>query len=140
MRLNSGQQLIYNTAQKKYLKKMYNCILKSEPFDPNVATSPLVSYWVPSNTTNSYKCIAEYAVDPKTIDADPVMAKMLTEPLFYSDILINIYNTMKKDGTLGQLDGTALGTYFSRAPMMAIQGGLQQGLQSNKQSDLKKTN
>jgi len=120
----SGQQLIYNTAKKKYLKKMYNCQLKSEPFDPTVATSPLISYWVPTNNNNVYKCIPEYAVDPKTIDNDPVMSKIINDPLPYSDILINIYNTMKKDGTLSQLEGTYIGNYFSNAPYMANQGGL----------------
>jgi hypothetical protein len=125
--LTQGQVLIHNTARRKYLKTMGNCKLKFEPFDPNVANSPLISYWAkgsgPCGGTScaggcgiSGSCCPTYAVDPKTIDCDPVMNKILDNPKIALDILLNIFNTMKRDGTLMQLQGTRLWNFYMSLP------------------------
>jgi|UniRef100_A0A6C0CZS9 hypothetical protein len=111
--LNAGEILIYNTASKKYLKKMLNCKKKYESFDPNVPNSPMISYWVSNNCNYTSSCIPVYAVDPKTIDNDIVMDKILEKPAIAMDILINIYNTMKREGTFSQLKGTKIGNFYN---------------------------
>lgn len=111
--LNAGEVLIRNTASKKYLAEMGgDCIQKFEPFDPTVANSPMISYWMPG--CNSYSsCVPVYRVDPKTIDSDIVMDKILHKPIIALDILINIFNTMTREGTIVQLKGTKLGKFYA---------------------------
>jgi hypothetical protein len=113
--LNSGEILIRNTASKKYLIAMGNCVQKFEPFDPTVASSPMISYWIPgycgNNSTSG--CQPVYAVNPKNIDNDVVMNKLLSKPVIALDILINIFHTMTKDGSIKQLKGTKLGQFFN---------------------------
>jgi len=116
--LNVGEILIHNTAAKKYLKSMNNCERKREPFDPNVPTSPMISYWVGNN------CVPVYAVDPSQIDNDPVMNKILAKPIIAIEILINIFNTMKREKTLEQLRGTKLGYFYSNNPYFKSLGSL----------------
>lgn len=119
----SGEILLYNTAKRKYLKQLINGHIEYMPFDPNVANSPLISYWKSDNFQTS-KVIPIYSVDPKTIDDDIVMNKILDNPVIAADILINIYNTMKKDNTLSQLKGTKLGNLFSNAKIFKDMGGI----------------
>jgi hypothetical protein len=118
--LNSGETLIHNTAKRKYLVKIHGCVKKYEPFDPTVASSPLISYWV-SETGN---CIPVYGVDPTKIDDDPVMNKILAKPTIAFDVLINIYNTMKRKNTLSSLKGTKLGMFYSVYPYFKNKGGM----------------
>ena len=107
-----GENLIRNTAAKKYLSKMSsNCGLKYEPFDPQVPTSPMISYWEANNDLRS-GCVPMYEVDPKTIDNDPVMNKILSKPIIGMDIILNIYNTAKRLGKLDLLKGTKLYEFF----------------------------
>jgi hypothetical protein len=113
--LTAGDALVYNTAKIKYLKSMGNCKQKFEQFDPNVANSPLISYWVSED--QSRNCIPVFAVDPNTIDSDIVMDEILAKPIIAIDILINIFNTMKKDGSLDKLNGTKLGNFFASSPI-----------------------
>jgi len=110
--LTAGEILIKNTAVKKYLVNMDYCVLKSEAFDPLVASSPMVSYWVGDNTTYTNKCQPSYAVDPKVIDKDIVMDKILSKPSIALDLLANIYLTMTNQGTIKNLKGTKIGKYF----------------------------
>lgn len=106
-----GDILIRNTAAKKYLSGMSsNCFLKHEPFDPMVPTSPMISYWSSNNDAN--QCVPVYEVDPLTIDNDPVMNKLLSKPVLGMDILLNIYNTAKRMGTLDSLRHTKLYRFF----------------------------
>ena len=121
--LTAGEVLIYNTASKKYLVNMIGCKKKYEPFDPNVATSPMISFWV-SDSSSQNKCIPVYSVDPNTIDNDAVMDKILYKPQIAMDILINIYNTMKRNGTLSQLNGTKLGNFYNNVPYFKSKGGI----------------
>ena len=110
--MKAGDILVRNTAAKKYLVAMEgNCVQKFQPFDPTVADSPMISYWE-SEFGADYACVPYYAVDPATIDSDPVMDKILEKPSIAFDILINIYKTMKNKGTLSALKNTKLGKYF----------------------------
>ena len=113
--LTAGDILIQNTASKKYLVENYNCYWEYEPFDPTVANSPLVRKsmsGVCSGQGNG-QCVPVYEVDPQTIDSDPVMDKILMKPQIAIFILVNIYNTMKRKGTLGNLAKTKLGRFYS---------------------------
>jgi hypothetical protein len=99
--LNAGEVLIKNTAARKYLVKMIGSKKTYEPFDPNVASSPLISYWIPENgCPTGSGGVPIYIVNPKTIDSDIVMNKILSKPKIAFDILINIYNSMKRMKTL----------------------------------------
>lgn len=114
-----GEILIRNTAAKKYLSKMSsNCCLKYEPFDPMVPTSPMISYWDASCDLRT-ACTPMYEVDPRTIDDDPVMNKLLSKPILGMDILLNIYNTAKRLGKLNGLQGTRLYRFFQTKPFQA---------------------
>jgi hypothetical protein len=119
--LSMGEILVRNTAKEKYLQKMSgNCKRVYQPFDPTVGNSVLISSWEPTgngcnNTGNcsaSNVCIPIYGVNPEKIDSDPVMNKILNKPWIAMDILINIYNTAKNEGTLRSLVGTKLYNYF----------------------------
>lgn len=115
MNLTAGDILIQNTASKKYLVENYNCYWEYEPFDPTVANSPLVrkSFSDSCNLQGNVNCVPMYEVDPNTIDQDPVMDKILMKPSIAIFILVNIYNTMKRKGTLASLQGTKLGRFYT---------------------------
>jgi hypothetical protein len=98
---------------------MHNATKVYEPFDPTIASSPLISYWKPNECTNS-SGRPEYSVDPKEIDNDPVMNKILQKPQIALDILKNIYYTMKRNGTLKQLNETKLGNFYKQNPKYFI--------------------
>lgn len=108
--LTAGESLILNTASRKYLVKMLNCDKVYKPFDPTVATSPMISYWVPNCYAST--CIPVYEVDPKNIDDDIVMNKILENPKIATNLLTNIFNTMKRKGNLKDLKGTKLGFLY----------------------------
>ena len=122
--ITAGDTLIYNTASRKYLVKMLNAYKKYEPFDPTVPTSPMISYWVSNNCSNAISGVSEYAVDPDKIDDDIVMDKILMNPIIAMNILINIYNTMKRYGTLSKLKTTKLGRFYNTHPYFKAKGGL----------------
>lgn len=113
--LTAGDILVQNTAAKKYLVENYNCHWNYEPFDPTVANSPLVRNIManPCNSQGNRQCVPVYEVNPETIDIDPVMDKILMKPQIAALILVNIYNTMKRKGTLGDLTKTKLGRFYS---------------------------
>lgn len=124
--LTQGEVLIHNTARRKYLQSMGSCVRKFEPFDPNVANSPLISYWTKGGACGGMSCaggcavgtscVPSYAVNPETIDNDRVMDLLLQKPYIAIDILINIFNTMKRQGTLDLLRNTKLGRYYAMNP------------------------
>jgi hypothetical protein len=82
--------------------------MQYEQFDPTVASSPLIAFW----SGNGGSCIPIYAVDPKTIDQDPVMTKILNKPIIAWSVLVNIYNTAKRKNTLNNLKGTRIYKFF----------------------------
>jgi hypothetical protein len=106
--LSSGDILLRNTAMEKYRIGMSggNCELKTEAFNPINPSSPYISYYVGTG------CVPQYAVDPKTIDADIVMHKILDNPKIAMQLLLNIKNTMRRMGTFKQLAGTRLGAFY----------------------------
>jgi hypothetical protein len=110
--LTSGEILIRNTAERKYRINIRRSDIKFEPFDPTVANSPMISYEAGYEDATMFP-VALYAVDPNTIDKDPVMDKILIKPKIAFHILINIYNTMKRQGTLKNLSGTKLGHFYT---------------------------
>lgn len=114
----AGEILIANTAARKYLVDMGGtCSLKVEPFDPTVAGSPMISFWEGGcNTQGNDGCVPVYAVDPKTIDQDPVMQKILRKPIIAWAILVNIYNTAVRKNTLHTLKGTQIYKLFQSPP------------------------
>lgn len=116
--LTAGEILIQNTATHKYIVEMTGvCSIKYEPFDPTVAASPYVAYWSGGcNTQGTDGCTPVYAVDPKIIDTDPVMNKILAKPIIAWSLLINIYNTAKRKGTLKDLKGTKIYRLFMSDP------------------------
>lgn len=126
--LTKGQILIRNTAAEKYLYAMSaNCHRVYEPFDPTVANSPLIGKWVTnSNSCTSSNCqgrgicVPVYKVDPKQIDRDPVMNKILAQPHIAMDILVNIYNNARRDGELDSLKGTKLYNLFMQPMFQKI--------------------
>ena len=120
--MTQGDILVYNTAVRKYLSAMGNGTLKYEKFDPLVAMSPMISYWVPTYEGGSSVLVPVFVVDPFTIDQDVVMDKMLAKPNLYMDIFVNIYNNMKREGKLQDLQGTKLGSFYQI--IFADQGGL----------------
>ena len=122
--MTAGEALIHNTAARKYLVKMHNAHKKYQPFDPTVPTSPMISYWVSDNCSYSNAGVPEYAVDPAKIDSDVVMDKILAKPIIAMNILINIYNTMKRHGTLGGLKGTKIGKFYDMHPYFKAKGGV----------------
>ena len=111
-----GDMLIRNTAERKYLVQMINGQEVFEPFDPVVANSPLISSWRPVGCqvggSGQLTMAPIYAVNPNTIDGDVVMDKILARPHIAQDILVNIYNNMKRLNTLQNLKGTKLGNFY----------------------------
>ncbi|MBT7706847.1 hypothetical protein HN747_05380 [archaeon] len=107
-RMTAGEIIIRNTAHAKYLQSMAGCKAVSQPFDPTVPSSPMVTYY----TSESDNCVPVYAVNPQTVDGDVVMDKLLGRPHIAPDILINIYNNAKRNGSLAALNGTKLGQWF----------------------------
>jgi hypothetical protein len=120
----AGEALIYNTAARKYLVAMHGAHKKYEPFDPNTASSPMISYWVSDSCVGSNCGIPEYAVDPSKIDDDVVMDKLLMNPMVALNLLINIYNTMGRQNTLSGLKGTKLGNFYDTYPYFRAKGGV----------------
>ena len=109
-KMTSGQKLLYETACKKYLSQLLTGEIKYEMFDVIVPESPKVSYWQRQNN----KIVPEYEIkNPENINSDPVMNHILENPEMYMNILINIYNTMNRKGTLKRLKGTNLGNFYN---------------------------
>jgi len=112
--LNQGEILIANTAARKYLLNYGgSCALKWQQFDPTVASSPYVSMWAGTcNNQGNNGCVFEYGVNPKTIDNDHVMNKILAKPIIGWSTLVNIYNTAVRKNTLNDLKSTVLYKFF----------------------------
>ena len=120
--VKAGDILVHNTAKEKYVTETRNCVLTSEPFDPLVASSPLIHFWDSPNCGKT--CEIRYEVDPSVIDIDPVMNKILSKPTIAFDVLINIYNNMKRQGKLQTKKKKKIGFFYSRHPYFKDLGGL----------------
>ena len=87
----------------------------------------MISFWESNGCTYNDQCIPTYEVNPVGIDDDPVMNKILDRPIIGIDILVNIYNTMKRKNTLVGLNGTRLGKFFETNPYFVAKGGMNLG-------------
>jgi len=110
--LTMGELLIRNTAIKKYISKMSGCVFNYEPFDPLNPSSPMIRVLSSDQCSDSGNCISTFEVSADGLNEDPVMNKILMKPSVAIDILINIYNTMNRKGTLSSLQGTRLWNFF----------------------------
>jgi hypothetical protein len=99
-----GETLLTNSAQRRFCQ-FPGCVKVEEPFDPNVANSPLIYHY------NS-NCVPVCSVDPKTIDSDPLMNRCLANPNVALDTLVNICNTSKRMGV--NLNGTKIGNFCNK--------------------------
>jgi len=132
--ITKGQILIRNAAMEKYLMFMSgNCRPEYAPFDPTVANSPLIRKWVAGgpaggpvpgcangNCNAPSACVPIYGIrDPKNLDNDPVMNKILMQPQIAMDILVNIYNNARSNNTLKDLANTRLGRFFMSQAFIA---------------------
>jgi hypothetical protein len=122
-----GEIFLRNVASERFLTKMSeNCKRVYQPLDPTVAGSPLISSWLSSGTkcqSSNWKngvCVPEYGVDPKTIDQDEVMNKILEKPWIAMDVLVNMYNSAVRNGTLENLKGTKLYRLFKSPQFLKI--------------------
>lgn len=129
--LTYGQQIIRDTAFKKYKVQLTDCNVYCEPFDPTVANSPLVCYEArtscsvgPTNynvclgVSEGGMCESVYKIvqeQVSSLDTDPVMNKILDNPKLAPDLIDQIYWTMKGENTLGILQGTRLYKYLQYA-------------------------
>lgn len=112
--ITSGQILIRNAAAEKYIVAMSdNCYRDLQPFDPTVPMSPLIGVWRPKMSGSQRNiCVPKYDVDPKTIDNDIVMDKLLLQPWIAMDILGGIYQSRLANKNLEELRGTKLYNWF----------------------------
>ena len=103
----TGEMLIRNTAERRFLDYP-DCPGRAVPFDPNVADSPFYT---------SHSCcqiplqVIIKNIEPKTIDNDKLMNKVLENADPCATVLVYFYRDMKA-GTLN-LSGTKLGAYLS---------------------------
>ena len=108
-RPTSGQILLRNTFAMKYLVNVLNGELKYEPFDPTVASSPMVAQW---SQTNNGPMIFIYDVNPSEINSCSIMNRILAAPNTVNDILNSIYMKRKRENTLHELKNTNLGNFY----------------------------
>lgn len=108
--LSMGDQLLKNTAEAKYCTYP-TCAPYTELFDPTNPDSPRLTYWSPVDGSGG-GCIPVCRVDPKTIDDDVVMQRMLENPRAAAGTIINICNTSRRLGD--DLSGTRLGAVCNR--------------------------
>ena len=116
--MSAGDMLIRNTASVKYVIALGNCQLKYEPFDPTVADSPMIRYWVSNTGNNSCTPVYGVSTNPEELDSDILMDKILQNPKIALDILINIYNNHKRYDLLTPIKDTKLGRFFSANPQI----------------------
>lgn len=124
--LTSGEQLVRNTAFKKYRVQVNNCNLLLAPYNPMTPNAQLYSQqstidagmrnprWsasygsVPSGTCSSYYSLENI----QNLDSDPVLNKLIQMPYIAQDLLIRIYYQMQKTGKLGMLRGSNIGKFY----------------------------
>jgi hypothetical protein len=124
-----GEQILRNTAFKKYRVSMTGCNVRCEPFDPTVVNSPMICYDTRTQCTSGPNgaevcvgdaldggtCVNTYSLTKEQIqdlDQDPVMNKILNKPEIASDLLEKIYLNMKQNNTLRLLKGTRLARFY----------------------------
>jgi len=105
--LSIGEQLLQNAARLRFCD-LGGCAVKQEKFDPIDPNSP----YIPTNIAMGLDCTESKCfprcvkIDPKTIDDDPVMIRMLENPKVCADTLVNICNNAGSS-----LRGTKIGQF-----------------------------
>jgi hypothetical protein len=105
-----GRQLLRNAGERRFCE-FPTCDEKTELFNPLDPHGPRIRYFVPRNGSGG-SCIPVCRVNPATIDADPLMDRMMQDIPASGSTLINICNTAKREGT--NLSGTRLGDLCAR--------------------------
>lgn len=98
-----GAQLVHSAGQRRFCK-FSNTNIQQFPFDPTNMSSPMVTRINRSQYGNNPVC----TVNPKTINSDVLMNKMLDDPGTSMETLSNICFNMR-----GKLGGTRLGRFCS---------------------------
>jgi hypothetical protein len=102
--ISTGDQLLANAAERKYCI-FPECKKTIDNFDPMNPRSKKI-FWY-ENSYNGIECVPVCKVDPKTIDNDPIMDRLLQKPTVGGNTLINIFNTCRREGI--DLRGTKVG-------------------------------
>lgn len=84
-----GDVTVRNSAVEKFCD-LKGCRAKIQQLDPVDSTSPFVRVY-------EGQCVPVCRVDVGSIDGDPVMNKIMDDPMRYRDIILNIYNTNKRE-------------------------------------------
>jgi len=84
-----GEHMLRNTAELKYCT-FSDCDEKTVSFNPLDPNSVKI-------TQQSGACIPTCTINPKTIDSDPVMDRLLENPMVAPATIINICNTMRNN-------------------------------------------
>ncbi len=100
----TGSQLIHNAAQRRFCV-FDNTSIQEFPFDPTNFSSPTVRRIIRSK----YGSLPVCSVDPKTIDRDVLMNKVLSDPATSIDTLVNICQNHERSGV--SLNGTKIGEF-----------------------------
>lgn len=125
--LTSGEQLIRNTAFKKYRVQVNNCNLLGSAYNPMAPNAQL--FYQQSTQTAGMRnprysfvmgdieqgtCQSYYSFErQQNLDQDPVLNKLMQFPYIAQDLLIRIYYTMQKNGQLPMLRGTNIGRFYN---------------------------
>ncbi len=111
--LTVGDYMLKNTAERKYCRRP-NCRLVAEPFDPNVADSPWITYYESCEcSTGEQNCpIICDQVDPGKLNDDVVMNHLLDNPWVGFNVLANIANNGARQGK--DFSGTRFGQWADK--------------------------
>lgn len=103
---DSQGDLVRHAAKMRYCKPIWSTP-SVQPVDPN--TGGTSTYTVYGSENENWPLMYECSVDPSTIDNDTLMDKVLERPLENVQILSNICNTHKNNGS--SLYGTKVGGF-----------------------------
>ena len=99
-----GDVTVRNSAVERFCD-LNGCNARIRQLDPVDSTSPFLRVY-------DGQCIPVCRVDENTIDSDPIMNKMLDNPMQYRDIILNIYNTKKREGIDLRNTNTRIGKFL----------------------------
>lgn len=90
----SGQNMIRNAAERRFI--VYpGVVATAEPFDPNVANSPIVTKYI--NTYKPGPVGFKNLNDPANVDSDPLIYEMCQNWTACLDVLTKIYKGWKEN-------------------------------------------
>ena len=125
--LTSGDQLIRNTAFKKYRVQVNNCNLLGSSYNPMAPNGKLFyqqstqhagiqnpRYSFSMGDVEQGTCQSYYSLEnQRDLDNDPVLNKLIQFPYIAQDLLIRMYYTMQRNGQLVKLRGTNIGRFYN---------------------------